>query len=168
MAESNDWYILELSEYGETIPYKEIIVSIQNIFGQDVEYFLPIYHEQMGSYESTNVLFEGYAFVKDSDDVRDNLSSLKDSRNFSGLLRSCGKVQMLSSYVIGGLRRKLKNSLNKKFQPGVKVKINEGIFQNLEGVIQTLEDDGRVANIKIVCLSREILAPIPTTCIEEI
>ncbi len=164
----SDWYIIELSEHGETATYPELVASIHTVFGSDADFFIPIYHEQMGSYISTNVLFEGYVFVRDSIEVRDCLSNVKDSRFFAGLLKMCGKVQMLDSRAIGGLRRKLKNSLNKKFKPGVRVKINDGVFQNLEGVIQNMEDGGRIANVKIVCLSREILAPIPTTCVEEI
>ena len=165
---AGNWYIVELSEFGETVPYPELVETIKNVFGQESDFFVPIYHEKMGSYTSTNLLFEGYIFVKDSQTVKDNLSNLKDCRVFAGLLKSCGKIQMLGSYVIGGLRRKLKNSLHKSFQTGIRVKINDGIFQNLEGEVQSVEDDGKIANIKIVCLSREILAPIPTTCIEKI
>ena len=164
----SDWFIIELSEYGGTVSYPEIVAAIQSVFGSDVEYFVPIYHEQLGSYVSTNVLFEGYAFVKDSDSVRSKITNIKDSRVFAGLLKSCGKVQMLDSRIIGGLRRKLKNSLNKKFREGLKVKVTEGMFQNLEGEILSIGDNGRVANIKISCLSREIIAPIPTTCIREL
>jgi transcription antitermination factor NusG len=168
VADKLKWFIIELSEFGETVPYPELVEAIKMVFGQEVNFFVPIYHEQMGSYISTNLLFEGYVFVKDSNTVQEKLSNVKDCRIFSGLLKSCGKIQMLSSHVIGGLRRKLKHSINKDFQVGARVKIKDGIFQNLEGEVQSLEDNGKIANIKIVCLSREILAPIPTTCIEEI
>jgi transcription antitermination factor NusG len=163
-----DWYIIELSEFGETATYPEIVAAIESVFGEKSEYFIPIHHEQMGSYVSTNTLFEGYVFIKDSDSVKKCLMNIKENRIFAGLLKTCGKIRMLDSYVIGGLKRKLKNSLNKKFQSGVKVKIHEGVFQNLEGEIQSMEEDGRIANIRVVCLSRVVIAPIPTTCIEEI
>lgn len=165
---SLDWFIIELTEFGETVSCPEIGKALKDIFGDDVEFFVPIHHEQMGSYVSVNVLMEGYVFVKDSEHVKKSLSFLKDSRIFAGLLKMGGKIQMLDSRVIGGLRKKLKNSLNKKYKPGLKVKVLEGTFENLEGEIQSLEDDGKIANIKIVCLSREIIAPIPTTCLEEI
>lgn len=164
----SDWYIIEINEHGDTATYPELVAAVQSVFGSDVEYFIPIYHEQLGSYTSTNTLFEGYAFVKNSDRVRSNLANIKDSQMFSGLLKMGGKAQMLDSKEINSLRRKLKNSLNKKFQTGVKVKVHEGVFQNLEGEILTMEDNGRIANVKIICLSREIIAPIPTTCLEEI
>jgi len=163
-----EWYILEVNEHGDTATYPELVAAIQSVFGSTVEYFIPVYHEQLGSYTSTNTLFEGYAFVKDSDTVRSNLINVKDSQMFSGLLKMCGKIQMLGTKEINSLRRKLKNSLNKKFQEGVKVKVHEGVFQNLEGEILSMEDNGRIANVKIICLSREIIAPIPTTCLEEL
>lgn len=167
MAQS-EWFIIELNELGEVATYPELVVAIESVFGGDTDYFIPIHHEQLGSYTSKNILFEGYVFVKDSPEVRENLCNIKDCRIFAGLLKMCGKIQMLDSYAIGTLRKKLKSSLNKKFKPGIKVKVQEGIFQNLEGTLLSLDDDGRIANIKIVCLSREIIAPVPTTCLEEI
>jgi len=167
-VDQSDWLIIELSEHGEVATYPELVAAIETAFGHDADYFIPIHHEQMGSYISTNVLMEGYVFIRNTDCARDRLCNLKDCRVFSGLLKMCGKVKTLSSREIGVLRRKLKFSLHKKYKQGVRVKINDGVFQNLEGEIQSMEDDGKVANIKIVCLSREILAPIPTTCLEEI
>jgi transcription antitermination factor NusG len=163
-----DWYIIEINEHGDAATYPELVAAVQSVFGLNVEYFIPIYHEQLGSYTSTNTLFEGYAFVKDSDSVRSNLINIKDSQMFSGVLKMCGKIQMLDTKIINSLRRKLKSSLNKKYQQGVRVKVHEGIFQNLEGEILSMEDNGRIANVKIICLSREIIAPIPTTCLEEL
>lgn len=168
MGQQPDWYIVEVNEYGESATYPELVSAIRDTFGINAEYFIPIYHEQIGSYTSTNVLFEGYVFVKDSDIVRSNLINIKDSQIFSGLLKICSKIQMLGSKEINSLRRKLHNSLNKKFQQGVKVKVHEGVFQNLEGEVLSIEDNGRIANIRIICLSREIIAPIPTTCLEEL
>jgi transcription antitermination factor NusG len=163
-----DWYILEVGEQGETATYPELIAALQSVFGEDEDYFVPIYHEKLGSYTSVNVLFEGYVFVKSSEKVRSKLGNIKDNHFFSGLLKMCGKIQMLGSKEINSLRRKLKNSINKKFQSGTRVKIHEGVFQNLEGEILSMEDCGKIANVRIVCLSREIIAPIPTTCLEGI
>jgi len=163
-----NWYIVELSEYGETATYPEMAAAIGSVFGQEVEYFIPVYHEELGSYTSVNVLFEGYVFVKDSQIVRDNFINIKDSRLFSGLLKSSGKIRMLDSKTITSLKQKLKNSLKKKLISGVKVKIHDGVFENLDGEILSTEKDGKVANVRIICLSREIIAPIPITCLEKI
>jgi len=164
---TSNWVILELSEYGEKADYSEVIKSIFSFFGE-VEHFIPTHHEQMGSYVSTSILFEGYAFIKDSDSVRAKLYDFKESRIFSGVLRSRGKVQTVDSKTIGILKRKLKNSVKKKVKTGTKVRIMEGIFENLEGEVMSLEDGGRRAIVKVKQLSREMIAPIPTTSIKEI
>ena len=162
------WYIIELSEYGESASYPDRVAAIQSVFGSDAEYFIPIHHEKLGSYTSVNVLFEGYVFVKDSEIVRSNFMNIKENRLFTGLLKSGGKVQTLDSRTIGALRRKLKNSLKKRLTEGVKVKVHDGVLENLDGEIISVDKEGKVANVRIVCLSREIIAPIPTTCLEKL
>jgi transcription antitermination factor NusG len=164
----SEWLIIELSEHADSASYPELEAAILSVFGAEAEFFIPKHHEEMGSYVSTNTLFEGYAFIKDSEEIRTRAMSLKESRFFQGVLRSYGKIRTLDSRVIGGLRKKLKNSIKKKFKPGAVVKVLDGIFENLIGEIISTEDSGRVANVRIRCMSREIIAPVPTTCVEEI
>jgi transcription antitermination factor NusG len=163
-----NWLIIELSEQADQASTPELEAAIVEIFGDDIEYFIPRYHEEMGSYTSTNILFEGYIFVKDSNEVRSNISRIKESRFLQGALRSksTGRIATATANEIKGMKKKLSDSVKKKFDVGAKVKINEGIFENLHGEIVSVEEGGRIANVCIKCLSREILAPIPTTCIE--
>jgi transcription antitermination factor NusG len=164
----SEWLVIELSEKGEMATYPEIVEAILTIFGSKVDYFVPIHYEEMGSYVSTNILFEGYVFVRDSEEVRSQINNIRESRMFIGILRHCGNICTVNSKKIGILKRKLNLSLKKKFCPGKCVLITKGVFQNLEGEIISTENDGRVANVRIKCMSREILAPIPTTCIKEV
>jgi transcription antitermination factor NusG len=166
-VESN-WLIIELSEQADTVGYPELEAAIYTVFGSETDFFIPMHHEKMGSYVSTNTLFEGYVFVKDSEEARNNLSNVRDSRLFQGVLKISGKIRTVDSHVIGGLRKKLKNSIKKKLIPGAKIKVLDGIFQNLVGEVISMEDNDRIANIRICCMSREIIAPVPTTCIEEV
>jgi transcription antitermination factor NusG len=163
-----EWFIIELSEFGETASYPELVLALQEVFGPEVDLFIPIYHEEMGSYISVNVLFEGYVFVKDSETVRSNFINIKENRLFTGLLKSSGKIRMLDSRTIGGLRRKLKTSLKKRLISGAMVRIHDGMFENLDGEIISTENDGKIANVRIICRSREMIAPIPTTCLEKL
>lgn len=164
---SSNWFILELSEHADTAGYPEIVSAITSVFGSEAEFFIPIHHEKLGSYVTTNVLFQGYVFVKDSDPVQKNISNVRDNRFFAGVLKRNKKFETVNSKEITDLRRKLKASLKRKIHPGVTVKVLEGIFENLSGEVLSMEDGGRIANVRIRCLSREIIAPIPTTCIEE-
>lgn len=165
---ASEWFIIELNEQSDSASYPELKMALQSIFGPEVEFFIPKHHEELGSYISTNTLFEGYVFVKDSEDVRNQISNVKESRFFQGVLKHAGKISTVDSHTIGGLRKKLKNSLKKKFKTGTKVKVLEGIFQNLIGDVLSTEDNGRIVNVRIRCMSREIIAPVPTTCVEEI
>ena len=162
------WLVIELTEQGEGASYPELTVALKSVFDQDVDFFIPVYYEQLGSYTSTNVLFEGYVFVKESDKVQDCIKGVRDSRFFAGFVKNNGKMQRICSKQIGVLRRKLRSSLKKRYRAGVRVKVNEGIFQNLEGDIQEMQADGKIANVRIKCMSREIIAPIPVTCMEAV
>jgi hypothetical protein len=162
---NNQWLIIELNDAIEDITYKEIENSIIAVFGDNIEYFIPIFHEQIGSYTSNSVLMEGYAFVKDCSEVRKSLSNLKEQRIFLKILSDGSKYQTLDSNIIGGLKKKLK-TLKKNFNEGSKVKIKDGIFKNLIGEIIGIEDDGKIITVKIKMMSREMIAPIPSSLLE--
>ena len=166
MAKGNRWLILELSEIIEDVNYREIESTIINIFGDKVDYFIPIHHERMGSYVSTSVLIEGYIFIRDCPEVRENLTDLQETRIFSGALYFSGKYQTVTSDIIGSMRKKLKNSLKRKFIVGMKVIVLEGVFKNLKGEVISIEDNGKKVMIRIKRLTREIIAPIPSTLLE--
>jgi len=165
VAKSNKWLILELNEI-EDINYHEIESTIINIFGDKVDYFIPIHHERMGSYISTSVLIDGYVFVRDCLEVRENLNNLQETRVFSGALFLSGKYQTVNSDEIGSLKKKLKNSLKRKFIVGMRVIVLDGVFKNLKGEVISIEDSGKKVMIKIKRLTREIIAPIPSTLLE--
>lgn len=165
MANPNPWLILELNELGESCNFAELNYTLEEMLGIESEYFIPIHSEKMGSYTSTSVLFEGYVFVKDSPSAREKLDNLKDYKIFSRILENGGKFQTISSRTVGVLRRKLKASVHKKIKPGTRVRILEGIFENLIGEVVCLEDSGKKIMVRIKRLSREIIAPLPSTSV---
>jgi hypothetical protein len=168
VANFSQWLIIELSESGETSDYNVIESAILNLFGSEVDYFIPAYHEKMGSYLSTFVLFKSYIFIKDSPHIRKCLHDIYDYRIFAGTLKSNGKIQTVGAHIVGSLKRKLQLGLKKKIKIGSRVKIMEGIFKGLEGDIMSVEEDGRQATVCIKRLSREMIAPIPVTSIMEV
>lgn len=165
MAHSK-WLVIELSELGETASFEEIANELSQVFCE--EYFIPVHHEQMGSYTSTSVLFEGYVFVKDTDKSRQNIDNIMDSHLLAGVLQVRGKYQTVGSKTIGVLKRKLKNSVKKKLKIGTKVQILEGIFKNLTGEIMSIDDGGKKVTVRIRRLSRQMIAPLPSTSVVEI
>lgn len=163
---SDQWLILELNDF-EEISYREIELAIYTIFG-NIDFFIPIHHECIGSYISTSTLMEGYAFIKDSPEVRQNLINLREHRVFSGALCFAGQFQTINTEQIKSLKKKLRESLRKKYQIGTKVRILDGVFKNLIGEVINIEDKGKKIIVKIQRLSREIIAPIPSTLLEKV
>lgn len=162
----SQWLILELSEQGEATGYNDLECFIRDIFGDKVEYFIPVHQERMGSYVSSSTLFEGYIFIKDNPEIRNKLGDIRDCRVFSKVLCTHSRLHTIPSRTIGVLRRRLKNSIKKKMSPGTQVKILEGIFESLSGEVISIEDEGKKVMVRIKTISREIIAPVPCTSIE--
>lgn len=168
MAKSDRWLILELNDAFEDVKYRDIKAALITVFGDEVDYFIPIHHECIGSYTSTSVLMEGYVFIKDCLEVRQGINNLYESKVFSGALFYSGKYQTVNSEVIRNLKKKLRNSLKKKMTNGTKVLILGGVFKNLTGEVISVEDSGKKIMVKIKRISREIIAPIPSTLLKEV
>jgi transcription antitermination factor NusG len=66
------------------------------------------------------------------------------------------------------MKRRLKKSIKRKINIGSKVKVLEGIFSNLPGEVVGIDDEGKKIMVKIKTLSREMIAPVPSTSVEEI
>ena len=163
---TSNYLILEINDI-DSIEYQDIEAAIITLFGE-VDYFIPIHHEKIGSYTSSSILMEGYAFVKDTPAVRDCLANLRDQRVFSKALCRGNKFETINSTEIAVLKRKLKNSLKRRFVVGEKVKILDGIFKTLEGEVISIEDGGKTIMIKIKRMSREMIAPVPATLLEKV
>ena len=164
---NSNYLILELSDT-ESIEFSEIEAAIITMFGDEADYFIPIHHEKIGSYTSSSVLMDGYAFVKDTQAVRDCLANIRDQRVFSKALCRGHRFETVSSTEIAVLKRKLKLSLKRRFAVGEKVKILDGIFKSLEGEVISIEDGGKTLMVKIKRISREMIAPVPATLLEKI
>lgn len=164
---SDPWLILELNDI-ENLTYKDIENAVITTFGDEVEYFIPIHHEAVGTYTSTSVLIEGYVFVRDGDAVRNSIFNLREHRVFSRALYCSGRFQTVPSEKILDLKKKLKHSMKRKFFVGSKVKVLEGTFKNLVGEVIGVEENGKKIVVKIKRISREMIAPIPATLLEEV
>lgn len=164
---SSKWLIFELNESAGS-DYHEIAEALVNFFGDDADFFIPIHHEQMGSYVSKSVLMEGYVFVRDTPEIREVIPSIREQRVLVNPLFMGGKLQTVDSHTIGALKRKLKNSIKKKIQVGTQVEIMEGVFKKLTGEVMNVHDGGKKMTVKIHRLSREIIAPLPTTSVREV
>ena len=166
MAASDKWLILELNETLDNISYKEILAAITAVFGEKIEYFIPIYHEQMGSYISSSTLMDGYAFVRDTPIVRESACNFREQRIFSRILYRNGQYITVTNKAILDLKKKLKNSIKRNIVIGSKVRVLDGVFKNLVADVINVEHNGKEIVIRINLMSREIIAPVPSTAVE--
>lgn len=167
MAEYN-WLVVELNDRGISAEQKEIEHALREMLGDDAEFFIPIHREQMGSYISTSILFDGYIFVRDSPTIRDKLSDIHEYRYFSKVLSSQGKLQKVNTRAVGVLRRKLVYSTRKRLKPGIQVKIIDGVFKDMPGEVAGIEDKGSKVIVRVKTISREWMVPLPATSVLEI
>ena len=58
--------------------------------------------------------------------------------------------------------------MKKNFLNGIRVRVLGGVFKNLIGEVISTEDNGKKIMIKIKRISREIIAPVPATLLEEV
>lgn len=165
---ASEWLVLQINDSVDNPGYGDIKVAIMSVFGDKADYFIPMYHEKMGSYTSTCTLMQGYVFVKDCQSARDAIGAVHDHRMFSGVLMNGRKVQTIPASDIAQLRRKLRNSLKKKYPVGTPVRICEGPLKDLVGTTAGVEEGGLVVIVKISRHSRDILAPVPATLIERV
>lgn len=168
MAAYSKWIVVQLNDTVEIPEYREIEAAVQEVFGEGIDYFIPIHCQKVGTYTSSSILIPGYIFVKDTDKAREFLGNMGSNRILTGALVLDNKIQTVSSVVIAGLRRRLRNSLKKNFKPGIKVRICDGALKNLVGEVVGMEDEGLNVMVRVNRLSRDILAPVPATLVEVI
>ena len=166
MAVYSRWLIIQLNDSIDLPEYREIEAAVQEVFGTDADYFIPIHYQKIGTYVSNSTLIPGYIFIKDTEKAREMLSSMGNSRVLVGALVLDNKIQTVSSVVIAGLRRRLRSSIKKNLRAGTKVRVCGGALKNLIGEVVSMEDDGHKVMVRISRLSRDILAPIPATLVE--
>ena len=165
---ADGWLIIELSDNIDNPDYCDIDTAVRNVFGERVDYFIPIHYEKLGSYTSTLELIQGYVFVKDCEKAREGLANIRDNRLFIGPICSSGKFQTINAHEIVALKNKIRNRLRKKFAPGTKVRVLGGALKDLIGEVVGMDDGGLNVMVRIVRTSREILAPVPATLVEKV
>ena len=164
MAGVKQWIILQTRENADD--YFDIEKSIKQIFGKNSEYFIPILYQKLGSYNCFNVLFDGYVFIRDTEDNRRILSDLSNSKTFLGPVVISNRIQTVDSYTIAKFKRQLKKrSTNICIENGKTVYVMDGIFENLSGEVIGVEENKAI--VRFVTLSREFIAPIPISSLKE-
>lgn len=155
------WLIIELNEDVELEEnHEKIEVRIKEICGPDIEYFIPIYSEQVNGKSVCVVLFKGYFFIRSVENLEKTSVSLHDEQIKGPLLyNSC--CQYVGSGDINKFKVKLNRLVNDMIpHKGQAVIPRVGVFKNLEGVVLSVDKRKLIARVIFKRASRVVEAPI--------
>lgn len=156
----NKWLILQLNDnYDISEHYENIKMELSNIFGSDVEYFIPLHTEKIENKPVSLILFEGYVFVKCNNNELDLFTEEYDY--IRGPLLQNNKAQYVYDKDINKFREQIENNLiNLLPEKGQKVIPKVGVFKNLEGEVLSVNKKDLVARVLFKQASRVVQASI--------
>jgi transcription antitermination factor NusG len=151
------WLIVQLSEDCDLKESaEEVVQQLKDLCGEAVEFFIPMHIEYVKDKPIYFVLFEGYIFVRLTNDVTD--VSFKDrTGHISGPLLSNGKNQHVHNKDINGFKREIKKRLKAKVPTkGQKVIPKVGDYKNLEGEVLSVDKKSMIAVVEFALASRVV------------
>jgi hypothetical protein len=155
------WAILELAEDITFEDYSEAIESdILQLFGKNVQYFIPVYSEEINGNVVSDILFDGYFFIKISDDFINKIDNIK-SDNIKGVMKKNSKIIEINGSKINEFKKEMYDkllSLAPKRKQLISPKI--GILSNLKGEVLSVNKRNMTFLARFKCSSRIVEAPV--------
>lgn len=155
------WAMFQLKEdFDIAENYEAIEQELINVFGEGIEYFIPVYREKIDSSAVGLILFDGYIFLRFID-RKECILDIGDCRYIQGPLMMGGKVSYATDKEINILRANLYKKLQKRFpRRGQTIVPKSGTFKNLEGKVVGIDRKNRVVRAVFKQSSREVGADI--------
>lgn len=166
------WVAIELSRLGEEKVQEgslEQLLRADLRVGDDLQIFIPAATYPRGSRRVTVLLMEGYAFVA---------AGLPEVRYFE-LERKPYVVKVMSApsggnrirtlhtvpnKTVEDLRQQLRKMITSDMPLGTQVRVLDGTYKNLEGVVQGSDEENAFVEIRLRSL--EMVATIPRVLLE--
>lgn len=142
---------------------------IQDTFGSDALYFIPIYRDKVQGKFATFVLFDGYVFIRETDEVLDGISGMGQNEYIKGPLREHGGYRTVAGRDITKLRRELMSAVYGLF-PKKKDRVvpKVGVFSNLEGEVISVDKKNLTVLVEFIYPTRIVEAPISVINLEKV
>lgn len=164
---NNDrWILITLNESCKLLEsYKLIEKELEDIFGEDVIYFLPIYIEKVEGGITGFDLFGGdgtggYIFVKCSETANEKNFN-KKTCYLDKILRIGSNPQAITNRDINKLKTRLKLELVKRLPcKGSRIIAKEGTFKNQEGIVLSVNKKKKTAVIEFHKRTRIVTAKL--------
>jgi len=155
------WNIIELAE---DITFEEHSDAIEHhiklMFGDDIEYFIPLYKEKVQDKVVSLILFEGYFFVRSRSDIL-NFPDRFRCEYFKGPMKRKKIVVEILGVKINELKNELKLKLKARIPRKKQIVVPKiGVFSNLEGEVISVDKKKLVAIVKFQYTTRIVEAPI--------
>ena len=162
---SKSWFALYTKSRSE-------FKAAEQIGANEVEYYLPtvVKYRQWSDRKKkiTEPLIRGYIFVYANE--KERILSLEQNAVVRCLTER-GRPARIPDWQIENLKNMLKNKADfyiaEGLVPGAKVRIKEGPFENVIGVVREIEG-GRTLAVSIDLLNRSVIAHLPKESILEI
>lgn len=159
------WITVLLTDTCELLQsYKIIEKELEEIFGEDVIYFLPLYIEKNDS-KTVFQLFEGYIFVKCTDTVCEKV--FKKTEYLDRVLYKGSNPKFVTNIDINKFKTKMKLELEKKLPcKGSRIIAKEGTFKNQEGKVLSVNKKNKTAIIEFQKRTRIVTAKLSVVTFE--
>jgi len=155
------WAIFQLKEECDIAEnYEAIEQELKSTFGEEIEYFIPVYREKIDRSSVGLTLFDGYIFIR-FNSSQECVCNPGEYRYLEGPLMKGGKISYARDKEINILRSNLYKKLQKRFpRRGQTIIPKSGTFKNLEGKVVGIDRKNRVVRVLFKQSSREVCADI--------
>jgi len=155
----NRWMVVLLKETCDlSTDVENVEDELRRVFGDGVEFFIPIHSELIGGKRVSRVFIDRYIFVKKTDDV-DESSFKNKTERIEGILDTRGKY--VNDDEISRIKKAMTKDVNRNIPKKGQIVIPiEGSFKNLEGRVISVNKAKMVARVVFERSSRTVEAPI--------
>lgn len=165
------WVGLELNSRGDTEKDIEAMIALirKNLGRPKIEVFVPVYYKSEEYFEKNVSFLDGYFFIKYEEGLPYN--KLTETKYFQGVVTNPATKtpQIIPDEQVQRIQEKFQKSIKDKtkYKKGQEVRILDGLYKGLEGVIDKIIKEHELCIVSITSLkSRNIQASIPLVGIE--
>ncbi len=158
---NSEWFILRLCDHIQVTTHLDYIVSdLKKIFGQKVDFYIPIHTEFAHGKNIHLAIFEGYVFVKvETAEVKKNLKSIiYRSSVIDCILEKAPRVPYtLTQEEIDQFKNTGKSTTDGCYpEIGAKVQTIDGVLKGMDAVVIGVDKEKKAVQIRVTRRCREV------------
>lgn len=128
--------------------YRLIQVEVEEVFGEEARYFIPVHIERVGNKNVGVELHDGYIYVKKSE-RSNNLPFNRKMECLDCILPELHERKRITNRTINNLKTQLIHKLKERIpRKGDRIVAVEGTFKNLEGNVISVNENNKEATVE--------------------